>query len=106
VAAWGGLLSVAACGVLCVSTLDAASLVEQHVLADESDGTNWPSYGRTFRDSMIQLQKTTKMPGGDDFVVRFWSVEAARLGMSVEQLSQKCSESIAAYDRLWDAAED
>ena len=56
-------------------------------------------------DSMIQMQKTTKMPGGDEFVVRFWSVEAARLGMTVEQLSQQCDESIAAYGRLWDAAE-
>jgi hypothetical protein len=33
-------------------------------------------------DSMIQMQKTTKMPGGDEFVTRFWSVEAARLGMN------------------------
>lgn len=56
-------------------------------------------------DSIIQMQKTTKMPGGDEFVVRFWSVEAARLGMTVEQLSQRCNESIAAYGKLWDAAE-
>lgn len=55
-------------------------------------------------DSMIQLQKTTKLPGGDDFVVRFWSTEAARLGMTVQQLSDTCSRSIATYDRLWSAA--
>jgi hypothetical protein len=52
------------------------------------------------------MQKTTKMPGGDEFVVRFWSVEAARLGMTVEQLSQRCNESVAAYGTLWDAAAD
>lgn len=56
-------------------------------------------------DSMIQLQKTTKLPGGDDFVVRFWSTEAARLGMTVQQLSEKCNRSVAAYTQLWSAAE-
>lgn len=57
-------------------------------------------------DSMIQMQKTTKMPGGDEFVTRFWSVEAARLGMTVEQLSQRCNESIGAYNKLWNAVEE
>jgi hypothetical protein len=56
-------------------------------------------------DSMIQLQKTTKLPGGDDFVVRFWTVEAARLGMTVQQLSERCNEAISGYDTLWKAAE-
>lgn len=56
-------------------------------------------------DSMIQLQKTTKLPGGDDFVVRLWSTEAARLGLTVQQLSEKCNQSVAAYNRLWSAAE-
>lgn len=56
-------------------------------------------------DSMIQLQKTTQLPGGDEFVTRFWSVEAARLGYSVQQLSDTCNKSVAAYNRLWAAAE-
>jgi hypothetical protein len=34
---------------------------------------------------------------------RFWAVEAARLGMSVEQLSDRCNRSISTYDRLWNA---
>lgn len=55
-------------------------------------------------DSMIDLQKTTKLPGGDEFVVRFWTVEAARLGMSVEDLSQQCNEAVEAYTKLWEAA--
>ncbi|MHB8764840.1 MAG: hypothetical protein ACYDA8_10980 [Deferrisomatales bacterium] len=55
-------------------------------------------------DSMIQLQKTTKLPGGDEFVARFWSVEAARLGYSVQQFSDTCNKSIEAYNRLWSAA--
>jgi hypothetical protein len=29
-------------------------------------------------DSMINFQKTTRMEGGEAFVLRFWEVEAAR----------------------------
>jgi hypothetical protein len=54
-------------------------------------------------DSMIQLQSTTKMQGGDEFVARFWSVEAARLGLTVSQLSETCTKSIKAYDEVWKA---
>jgi hypothetical protein len=56
-------------------------------------------------DSMIQLQNTTKMQGGEAFVTRFWSVEAARLGMTVAQLSETCTKSIQAYDQLWRAVD-
>lgn len=56
-------------------------------------------------DSQIAFQGTTQMPGGNDFVVRFWAVEATRLGMSMQQYSDQCSESISAYDRLWMAME-
>lgn len=56
-------------------------------------------------DSMIQLQSTTKLSGGEEFVARFWSVEAARLGMTVTQLSETCTKSIKAYDQLWKTAE-
>ena len=50
-AAWRALVGVvAAC--FCTSALQAASPVEQQrALADESDGTNWPSYGRTFSEA-------------------------------------------------------
>ncbi len=55
-------------------------------------------------DSMINFQKTTKMESGNAFVLRFWEVEAARLGMSVEQLSNQCNQAVSAYDKLWKAA--
>ncbi|MDL1863169.1 hypothetical protein FBR04_19385 [Betaproteobacteria bacterium PRO7] len=57
-------------------------------------------------DSMINLQRTTKLPGGDDFVVRMWAVEAARLGMTVQQLSDTCNRTVEAYNRLWAAGEE
>lgn len=56
-------------------------------------------------DSLVTFQKTTRMSGGDEFVARFWTVEAARLGLSVKQLSDRCNQSIAAYEKLWKAAE-
>ncbi len=56
-------------------------------------------------DSMIQFQKTTRMEGGEAFVLRLWEVEAARLGMSVQQLSEQCNKSVSAYDTLWSTAE-
>lgn len=56
-------------------------------------------------DSMINFQKTTRMLGGDEFVARFWAVEATRLGLSVKELSDRCDQSIVAYDKLWKAGE-
>ena len=56
-------------------------------------------------DSMLYFQKTTKMSGGDEFVVRFWTVEAARLGLSMQQYSDKCNQSITLYDKFWKALE-
>ena len=56
-------------------------------------------------DSMIQFQKTTKMEGGDEFVARFWAVESARLGISVQQMSERCNEAITIYDKLWKSME-
>ena len=56
-------------------------------------------------DSMIHLQKTTKMEGGNEFVSRFWAVEAARLGVSVQQMSKQCDDAITLYDKLWKSME-
>ena len=55
-------------------------------------------------DSLIHFQKTTKMNGGNEFVSRFWAVEAARLGLTVQQLSDRCNEAISAYGTFWDIA--
>lgn len=56
-------------------------------------------------DSMINFQKTTKMEGGNAFVLRFWEVESARLGMTVEQLSNQCNQAVTGYDKLWNTTE-
>jgi len=54
-------------------------------------------------DSLIYFQKTTKLNGGDDFVTRFWSFEAARMGKSVEELSTACNQAVTVYDTYWKA---
>lgn len=56
-------------------------------------------------DSMIHFQKTTKMSGGDEFVSRFWAVESARLGLSVQEMSDSCNKAVSLYDNLWKSME-
>lgn len=51
-------------------------------------------------DEMIHFQSKTKMEGGEMFVTRFWAVEAARLGMTVQELSVTCTASINTYDQI------
>jgi hypothetical protein len=39
---------------------------------------------------MVNFQEATKMPGGDEFIVRFLNTEAARLGHTLETFMQSC----------------
>ncbi|MBN8964342.1 MAG: hypothetical protein J0H89_02945 [Rhizobiales bacterium] len=55
-------------------------------------------------DAMIHFQKTTRLPGGDEFVARFWAVEAARLGVTVKQPSDRCDAAVKSYNSIWSAA--
>ncbi len=56
-------------------------------------------------DSMLHFQKTTKMSGGNEFTTRFWVAEAARLGLSMQQYSDRCNKAITTYDKFWKALE-
>jgi hypothetical protein len=56
-------------------------------------------------DSMIYFQKTTKMENGDEFISRFWAVEAARRGMTVQKMSEQCDGAVTLYDKLWKSME-
>jgi hypothetical protein len=40
------------------------------------------------------------MPGGNEFIVRFLSTEAARLGYTLEQFLAKCVEVTEEYSRI------
>ena len=57
-------------------------------------------------DSLITFQTTTNFEQGKEFVFRFWSVEASRLGLeSAEDLMQLCLETVPKYDALRNAYE-
>jgi len=53
---------------------------------------------------MAAFQSSTKMPGGDEFIIRFWTAEFARLGKTQGQFISECESSISVYDKLWAAA--
>ena len=52
----------------------------------------------------LDFQRTTKMPGGEDFIVRFWTTEAARLGKTLDQYAEQCVKTVAGYERLAEIA--
>ncbi len=54
-------------------------------------------------NQQARFQTTTKMEGGDEFVDRFWSVEAARLGMSVPEFLAACTKVIKTYEAYYKA---
>lgn len=54
--------------------------------------------------STLQFQKTTDMPGGDDFLLRYWTTEAARLGMSLEEYAAQCAQVAENYRGLFESA--
>lgn len=47
---------------------------------------------------MAIFQESTKMPGGDEFVVRFLHTEMARLGWTEETFFKNCEGSASTYD--------
>jgi len=53
--------------------------------------------------SMIEFQKQSNIQGGEEYVAKFWSAEAAKMKLTVEQLSDRCKKSTAAYDKVWDS---
>jgi len=46
---------------------------------------------------LIRFQDTTKMKGGDEFIMRFLKTEAARLGHTVETFVGQCPDVIEKY---------
>lgn len=56
--------------------------------------------------SMVEFQKQTTIQGGNEYVSKFWAAESAKLGLTVEQLSDRCNKSVVAYDKLLGSAEE
>lgn len=47
----------------------------------------------------IVFQENTGLPGGNDFIARFWTTEAARLGMSLKEYAEACHKAIENYKK-------
>ncbi|GAA5446115.1 hypothetical protein Misp06_04324 [Microbulbifer sp. NBRC 101763] len=47
---------------------------------------------------LINFQQTTKMAGGDEFLVRFLNTEAARLGHTTESMVGQCPAVVEKYN--------
>lgn len=50
--------------------------------------------------SQLIFQDSTIMPNGDEFLVRYWTTEAARLGMTLEELGSTCKTSVEKYNGI------
>ena len=46
---------------------------------------------------LSNFQRTTNMPGGDEFVLRFFRTEATRLGMDLKQFLESCDKITKEY---------
>lgn len=55
---------------------------------------------------MAAFQQATKMPGGNEFIARFWRTEFARLAKSQETFLKECEGSISAYGQLLKLSEE
>lgn len=49
----------------------------------------------------MEFQENTKLKGGDEYLARFWTTEATRLGMSVEQYAKQCVVATKSYTEYW-----
>ncbi len=47
---------------------------------------------------MVAFQDSTKMPGGDEFIVRFLSTESARLGYKLDEFMKQCPIVVKKYN--------
>ncbi|WP_097303845.1 hypothetical protein [Pseudomonas chlororaphis] len=54
---------------------------------------------------MASFQKSTKMPGGDDFLERFLKTESARTGFTVSRYLELCQQSAQVYQTYYDELE-
>lgn len=54
---------------------------------------------------MVAFQNSTKMLGGDEFLVRFLATESARLGFATDSYVEFCAGAINLYSTMKELAE-
>ena len=50
---------------------------------------------------LARFQETTKMKGGDEFIMRFLNTEAARLGHTVQSFVGQCPDIVKNIKAIW-----
>jgi hypothetical protein len=56
--------------------------------------------------SMSDFQASKKLEGGDQFIDKFWTAEAAKAEKTPEQFVKDCQSAIDGYERLWKLSEE
>jgi hypothetical protein len=49
---------------------------------------------------LTAFQEATKMKGGDDFILRFFNTESARLGQTLEEFLLRCQYAAKNYAEI------
>jgi hypothetical protein len=79
--------------LLCASSVRAADLDLEELLAT----TKYAGFCGALKQ-LAAFQETTQMAGGDDLILRFTNTEAARLGVTVENMMQTCVGAVKVYN--------
>ena len=95
-----------------IVTLSLGLIFATGTIANENDGVidmliaaKATGMCGTFKQMSI-FQESTKMPGGDEFLVRFLNTEAARLGKTLPQFLAECQAAVENYVALIDILEN
>lgn len=54
----------------------------------------------------LDFQDNTELKGGEDFLARFWTMEAARLGLSLEEFVNNCHKIVEKYNTYYSMLDD
>ena len=85
---------------LTLSTLTLASELDSSEFGREILAVGKMSGACGIFKLQIDFQENTLMPGGIEFIERFWTTEAARLGVSLQDYAKHCGESVEAHKRF------
>ena len=57
-------------------------------------------------DALIAFQASARLPGGDEFVLKFMNAEMMRLGLSMNTFASVCAQSLERYEIMWKSIEE
>ncbi|MBO6811717.1 MULTISPECIES: hypothetical protein [Marinobacter] len=75
---------------------DGANLAKRMLVTGKMSG------GCGIMQLQIQYQQNTGLEGGTNFIVRFWTAEAARLGMTLDEYAGQCRRVVENYQEFYE----